>query len=508
MSDTQVRVRFAPSPTGPLHLGGMRAALYNYLFAKKNGGDFILRIEDTDQTRFVQGAEQYIMDSLEWAGIVPNEGLGFGEGPYGPYRQSDRHKAGIYKPFIEQLLQSGHAYYAFDTPIELEAMRERLEKTNQIPAYNHVSREYMKNSLSLPKEKIAEFLEKGEYVIRVKIPRNEEIRFYDEIRGWIVVNSDTLDDKVLCKSDGMPTYHLANIVDDYLMKISHVIRGEEWLPSCPLHILLYRFFGWQAPKFAHLPLILKPHGNGKLSKRDGDRLGFSVFPLNWLSPDTQEISIGYRERGFFPEPFLNMLAFLGWHPGGNVLKMSKEEMIQSFSLERVNKSGAKFDADKANWYNAEYLKSLDDKFLAQLMLPLLEQKKYPLFSLEKLTQIAHLTKERAQFIPDLIVEDFFFVAPENIDALLIEKKWQPNSAVYFEELITIFKRISDWKNEKIEEKFKIFLQEKNLKTTDLLPLFRLSVTGKDKGPSMFGIAEVLGQEEVLKRMQNFLKKRA
>ena len=514
MTDRRVRVRFAPSPTGPLHLGGVRAALYNYLFAKKHGGDFILRIEDTDSTRFVPGAEEYIIEALRWCGLEPNEGLGFSEGETVLYRQSDRKNAGIYAPFVQQLLDSGHAYYAFDTPEELDAMRERLERAKMSAAYNHVSRQNMKNSLTLPAEEVQKRLENGEnYVVRAKIPKGEEIRFYDEIRGWIVVNSDTLDDKVLCKSDGMPTYHLANIVDDYLMNISHVIRGEEWLPSCPLHILLYRFFGWEdrMPKFAHLPLILRPDGNGKLSKRDGDRLGFPVFPLTWINPETGEISVGYRERGFFPEAFINMLAFLGWHPGGNILKMSKSEMIEAFSLERVGKSGAKFDIDKANWYNQEYLRAQDNLTLARDMKVLLEKKlennleDFSIPSLEKLAKIAELMKERACFIPDLIAEDFFFQAPKTFDEMVKNKKWNDQTPILLKELIQIFEPITLWQAIEIEKTFKTFLQEKNLKLGDFLPILRLALTGKATGPSVFEISEILEKSESLKRLNYFLQ---
>ena len=368
MSDRKVRVRFAPSPTGPLHIGGVRTALYNFLFAKHFNGDFVLRIEDTDQTRFVPGAEDYIIESLKWCGICPNEGQGFGGGK-GPYRQSER--KGLYKEYVDLLIERGHAYYAFDSGDELDEMRENA-KQMKMPnwQYNGVTRSSMKNSLTLPAEEVKSRLESNEeYTVRIKMPRNEEVRFHDEIRGWVIVNTNNMDDKVLFKSDGMPTYHMANVVDDYLMEISHVIRGEEWLPSAPLHVLLYRYLGWEEsmPKFAHLPLILKPDGNGKLSKRDGDRLGFPVFPLEWSDPTTQEISSGYREKGYFPEAFVNMLAFLGWNPGTSQEIFSIDELVSAFSLERVGKSGAKFDPDKTKWFNQQYLRAKPNEELGQML---------------------------------------------------------------------------------------------------------------------------------------------
>ena len=353
---SKVRVRFAPSPTGPLHIGGVRTALYNYLFAKKNGGKMILRIEDTDQKRYVDGAEQYILDSLEWCGIHLDESIIHG-GKYGPYRQSQRKE--IYRPYAEQLVNNGFAYYAFDTAEELTLMRERMKKAGVTsPQYNSVTRSTMKNSLSLSDDEVKKRLNNEEpYVIRIKMPRNQEVKLFDVIRGWVVVNTNKMDDKVIFKSDGMPTYHLANVVDDYLMKISHVIRGEEWLPSAPLHVLLYEYLGWksQQPQFAHLPLLLKPDGNGKLSKRDGDRLGFPVFPLNWKNHETGEISLGYKEGGYLPEAFINMLAFLGWNPGTPQEIFSIDDLCETFTLDRVGKSGAKFDFDKTKWFNQQYL---------------------------------------------------------------------------------------------------------------------------------------------------------
>ncbi len=372
--DRRVRVRFAPSPTGPLHIGGVRTALYNYLFAHKHGGDFLIRIEDTDQTRFVPGAEEYIIESLKWLGIEASEGIGFGDGKHAPYRQSERKP--MYRDFAMQLIASGHAYYAFDTAEELDAMRDRLKASNVDAKYDAITRGTMKNSLTLSEDEVKRRLDNGDtYVVRFKLPRKEEVKFEDEIRGWVSFNTNQMDDKVLYKSDGMPTYHLANVVDDYLMQISHVIRGEEWLPSAPLHVLLYRAFGWEnvMPKFAHLPLLLKPEGNGKLSKRDGDRLGFPVFPLNWIDPNTQELSSGYREAGYLPEAVVNLLAFLGWNPGTQQELFTLEELVQAFSLDRVSKSGAKFDQNKAKWFNQQYVRQLSDEALAPVLFKALEQ---------------------------------------------------------------------------------------------------------------------------------------
>ena len=370
----KVRVRFAPSPTGPLHMGGVRTALYNYLFAKKHGGDFILRIEETDQKRYVPGAEQYIIDALDWCKIIVDQGVGK-SGDDGPYRQSDRKH--IYKEYADKLLQSGNAYIAFDTTQELEQMRERMKQAGvPSPQYNAITRTSMQNSLSLSQDEVKARLDNNEpYVVRVKMPRNEEVKFQDIIRGWVVVNTNNLDDKVIFKSDGMPTYHLANVVDDYLMKISHVIRGEEWLPSAPLHVLLYRFLGWdkEMPKFAHLPLILKPDGNGKLSKRDGDRLGFPVFPIKWINPENGDVSLGYREQGYITEAFINMLSFLGWNPGTTQEIFSMDELIHSFSLDRVGKAGAKFDFDKTKWFNQQYLRAKSKEDLADELQVILKE---------------------------------------------------------------------------------------------------------------------------------------
>jgi len=500
--ERKVRVRFAPSPTGPLHIGGVRTALYNYLFAKKHGGDFLLRIEDTDQTRYVKGAEDYILEALKWSGLKIDEGVGVG-GDYGPYRQSERKEAGIYKKYVDQLLTSGHAYYAFDTPEELEEMRENLKKAGvAAPQYNINTRNSMKNSLSLSAEEVQKRLDNNEpYVVRIKIPRNEEIKFKDLIRGWVIVQTTNLDDKVLYKSDGMPTYHMANIVDDYLMKITHVIRGEEWLPSGPLHVLLYQYLGWEdvMPQFAHLPLILKPDGNGKLSKRDGDRLGFPVFPIQWTSPEG-EISSGYKESGYFPDAFINMLALLGWNPGTTQEIFSMEELIQAFSLEKVGKSGSKFDPEKTRWFNAQYLRNKSNEELAAFVKPLVAEKGFAIPSDSFLSQYCGLMKERAVFINDLLAEDYLFVAPTNYDEQTINKKWKAETPEIIKELRTVLENIVDFNAANIEIAFKSFIEEKGLGFGAVLPNFRVLVTGMGMGPSMFEICALLGKEETLRRI--------
>ncbi|MBL1232672.1 MAG: glutamate--tRNA ligase [Flavobacteriales bacterium] len=500
--ERKVRVRFAPSPTGPLHIGGVRTALYNYLFAKKHSGDFLLRIEDTDQTRYVKGAEDYILEALKWSGLKIDEGVGVG-GDYGPYRQSERKEAGIYKKYVDQLLTSGHAYYAFDTPEELEEMRENLKKAGvAAPQYNINTRNSMKNSLSLSAEEVQKRLDNNEpYVVRIKIPRNEEIKFKDLIRGWVIVQTTNLDDKVLYKSDGMPTYHMANIVDDYLMKITHVIRGEEWLPSGPLHVLLYQYLGWEdvMPQFAHLPLILKPDGNGKLSKRDGDRLGFPVFPIQWTSPEG-EISSGYKESGYFPDAFINMLVLLGWNPGTTQEIFSMEELIQAFSLEKVGKSGSKFDPEKTRWFNAQYLRNKSNEELAAFVKPLVAEKGFAIPSDSFLSQYCGLMKERAVFINDLLAEDYLFVAPTNYDEQTINKKWKAETPEIIKELRTVLENIVDFNAANIEIAFKSFIEEKGLGFGAVLPNFRVLVTGMGMGPSMFEICALLGKEETLRRI--------
>jgi len=506
--ERKVRVRFAPSPTGPLHIGGVRTALYNYLFAKKHGGDFLLRIEDTDQTRYVKGAEDYIIEALKWSGLKIDEGVGVG-GEYGPYRQSERKEAGIYKKYVDQLLASGHAYYAFDTPEELETMRENLKKAGvAAPQYNINTRNSMKNSLSLSAEEVQKRLDNNEpYVVRIKIPRNEEVKFKDLIRGWVVVQTTNLDDKVLYKSDGMPTYHMANIVDDYLMKITHVIRGEEWLPSGPLHVLLYQYLGWEEvmPQFAHLPLILKPDGNGKLSKRDGDRLGFPVFPIQWTSPEG-EISSGYRESGYFSDAFINMLALLGWNPGTTQEIFSMEELIQTFSLEKVGKSGSKFDPEKTRWFNAQYLRSKSNEELAAYVKPLVAEKGFAMPSDSFLTQYCGLMKERAVFINDLLTEDYLFVAPSKYDEQTVSKKWKPETPEIIKELRAVLVNIIDFNAANIEVAFKSFIEEKGLGFGAVLPNFRVLITGMGMGPSMFEICALLGKDETLRRMDVGMEK--
>ncbi len=511
--DRKVRVRFAPSPTGPLHMGGVRTALYNYLFAKKHNGDFLLRIEDTDQTRLVEGAEQYIVEALKWAGLVPDEGQGFG-GDYGPYKQSERKDQEIYRKYAEQLIASGHAYYAFDTPEELDQMRENLKAAGvAAPQYNHITRSTMKNSISLSTEEVEKRLANGDpYVIRIKIPRNEEIKFKDLIRGWVVVQSTNLDDKVLYKSDGMPTYHLANIVDDYLMKISHVIRGEEWLPSAPLHVLLYQVLGWEdsMPEFAHLPLILKPDGNGKLSKRDGDRLGFPVFPIEWKDPQTGDISSGYRENGYFPEAFINILAFLGWNPGTNQEMFTMEQMIEAFTLERVGKAGAKYDPEKSKWFNQQYLRSTDNLVLAKKVQPKAVEMQLPKQDdLAFIAGVCGMMKERATFLNEILTEGiYFFKRPESFDDKTYRKKWKEATPALMTDWKETMSQIAEFTAENCETTFKSFLEEKGVGLGAALPNFRLMVTGLGMGPSMFEIAELLGKEEVVGRMEVALEKLA
>ncbi len=509
MESNTVRVRFAPSPTGPLHMGGVRTALYNYLFAKKHKGEFILRVEDTDQTRFVPGAEKYIIDSLKWCGILPDEGQGIG-GNYGPYRQSERKESGLYKKYVEQLLASGHAYYAFDTSEQLEAVRE-LAKQAGSPnwQYNHVTRNSMRNSLTLSGEEVEKLLAAGEpYVVRIKLPRNEEVKFEDIIRGWVKVNTNNMDDKVLFKSDGMPTYHMANIVDDHLMKISHVIRGEEWLPSAPLHLLMYRYLGWEdtMPKFAHLPLLLKPDGNGKLSKRDGDRLGFPVFPLEWNNPENGDSFSGYREKGYFPEAFVNMLAFLGWNPGTDQELFTLEELSEAFSLEKVHKAGARYDHDKTKWFNQQYLRKLSDEQLGESLQSQAAEHNITI-DLAKATSIANLIKDRAVFLRDLWNESsVFFVAPTEYDEKTTSKKWNAESRSYLIDLREIFSNLENFNIESIEKAFKTYLESKELGFGKVGPAFRLAVTGAGMGPSMFEVCAILGKEESLARINTALEK--
>lgn len=497
----EVRVRFAPSPTGPLHIGGVRTALYNYLFARKNKGKFILRIEDTDQGRFVPGAEKYIIDSLTWSGVLFDEGVHIG-GPYAPYRQSDRKE--IYHQYAQQLLENGTAYYAFDTPEELDLLRKEYESRKETFQYGPQTRSGLKNSLTLSESEVKAMLDAGvHFVIRVKIPENETILVKDLIRGEVHVESSLLDDKVLYKSDGMPTYHLANVVDDYLMKISHVIRGEEWLPSAPLHVLLYRYLGWEKemPEFAHLPLLLKPDGNGKLSKRDGDRLGFPVFPLQWKDPKSGEVSSGYRESGYLPEAFINMLAFLGWNPGSEQELYSLDELVEAFSIDRVSKSGAKFDVEKAHWYNHQYLSKKSAKELAVLLIPVLEEKKIE-FTQNYVEQVCGLIHDRAVLIPDLWTQsNFFFQEPESYDEKVVAKIWKAETPALLEQYVAVLETLNAFTKENIESCTKEFVQEKGVGMGQLMNPFRLTIVGTNAGPGMMDMAAVIGKEKTLARLK-------
>lgn len=496
----EVRVRFAPSPTGPLHIGGVRTALYNYLFARQHGGKFILRIEDTDQGRFVPGAEDYIIESLHWCGIHFDEGVHIG-GPHAPYRQSDRKD--IYHQYALQLVEAGKAYYAFDTPVELDELRKRYESQKQTFQYGPQTRQSLRNSLVLAKNEVMQLLDAGEpYVIRIKIPEHETITVNDLIRGTVQMDSFLLDDKVLYKSDGMPTYHLANVVDDYLMEISHVIRGEEWLPSAPLHVLLYRYLGWEhaMPQFAHLPLLLKPDGNGKLSKRDGDRLGFPVFPLRWTDPKTGEVSSGYRESGYLPEAFINMLAFLGWNPGTEQEIFDIDQLAEVFSLERVSKSGAKFDLEKAHWYNHQYLsrKTIDE--LVSLFIPILEEKRVEVCT-EYVEQVCALVRDRVVLIPDLWTQShFFFIDPEQFDNQVVAKIWKPDTAILLKDYLNILQAVEPFDKHTIETATKEFVQTKGIGMGQLMNPLRLCVVGTNAGPGMFDTMEVIGKEFILPRI--------
>ncbi|MDA3952330.1 MAG: glutamate--tRNA ligase [Bacteroidales bacterium] len=502
MDNRKVRVRFAPSPTGPLHIGGVRTALFNYLFAKKNNGQFILRIEDTDQSRYVDGAEDYIIASLKWCGIKIDEGIEEG-GPYGPYRQSDRKE--LYKEFAENLINSGNAYYAFDTAEELEAMRLRLkEEKSSVQQYNALTRDKMRNSLALSDEETKKHLmDKVPYVIRFKMQKNEEVVVEDIIRGTVKVNTDQLDDKVLFKSDGMPTYHLANVVDDHLMKISHVIRGEEWLPSLPLHVLLYRAFGWDdsKPEFAHLPLLLKPSGKGKLSKRDGDALGFPVFPLEWTDPETNEISRGYREDGYFPESFVNMLALLGWNPGTEEEIFSLRDLTSVFDLQKVHKAGAKFDHEKAKWFNHKYLVVKADEKLAREYQLILKEKEIKVED-SFVIKIVKLIKERANFVSDFWDQSyFFFQAPQEYDRKVIKKRWKENTPEILSELKKQLKELENFDQFNMEKLIQDFLEGKEYGMGQVMNPFRLTLVGTGIGPSVLEIAELIGKQETLNRLQ-------
>lgn len=496
----KVRVRFAPSPTGPLHIGGLRTALFNYLFAKKYDGDFLLRIEDTDQNRYVEGAENYIIEALNWCGIQYDEGVGKG-GDYAPYRQSERKE--IYAQYAQELIDKDWAYYAFDTPQELDEQRKKSEEKGETFIYNWHNRQSLNNSLSISKEEVQERINNGqEYVIRFKMPQ-EILTMQDLIRGEVVVDTKTLDDKVLFKSDGMPTYHLANIVDDHLMKITHVIRGEEWLPSMPLHILMYRAFGWKAPQFSHLPLILKPAGmgNGKLSKRDGDKMGFPVFPLLWKDPETGAISKGYREDGYLPEALLNFLALLGWNPGTDQEIFTKEELIKLFDLERVSKSGARFDIEKAKWFNHQYLHQKNSEELAKEYLKILSERNVN-SSQEIVEKIVALIRDRATFITDFWeLSSFFFIAPTQYDEKAMKKQWKENSSEILDKIVNILSSQEDFSSANTEHIVKEFITNNGFSLGQVMPLIRLALVGDMKGPHIFDIAEIIGKDETIKRLE-------
>lgn len=501
-----VVVRFAPSPTGPLHIGGVRTALFNYLFARKHGGKMLLRIEDTDQTRFVPGAEAYIQEALQWCGIQLDESPWQG-GPRGPYRQSERKD--MYLQYALQLVEAGHAYYAFDTEEELDAMRERLKAAKvATPQYNAITRMQMKNSLTLPEDEVKARIASGQpYVIRLKVPRKEEIRLHDLIRGWVMVHAHTLDDKVLMKSDGMPTYHLANVVDDHLMEVTHVIRGEEWLPSAPLHVLLYRFLGWEEtmPKFAHLPLLLKPNGEGKLSKRDGDQLGFAVFPLLWRDPETGDPARGYREDGYIAEAFINFIAFLGWNPGTHQEIFSMDELIEAFSIERVGKSGTKFDIEKAKWFNQQYLRQKSNDQLAQYLLADLRQNGLDA-SVEKAAKVCELMKERAVFAKDFWAEGkFFFVAPNTYDEQVVAKKWNGDAVKVLQGYAeALSSQGSPLTAETAKAVLHSVLEQHGLKIGSVMQALRLALTGVGAGPDLMALMEIIGLDETTARLRKAL----
>ena len=502
-----VRVRFAPSPTGPLHIGGVRTALYNYLFARQHGGKMILRIEDTDSHRFVPGAEDYIMESLKWCGIEIDEGVGVG-GPHEPYRQSERRE--IYLKYALQLVEAGWAYYAFDTAEELDALRKEGEASGKVFAYDHSVREQLATSLRLSKEEVEERIARGDqWVIRFKMPEHRIVKMDDLIRGHVEVDSSTLDDKVLYKSaDALPTYHLANIVDDHLMEISHVIRGEEWLPSLPLHYLLYEAFGWQEtqPLFAHLPLLLKPTGGGKLSKRDGDKMGFPVFPLFWKSPATGETAHGYREDGYFPEAFINMLALLGWNPGTEQELFSMQELIDNFSLDRVSKSGARFQPDKAKWFNAQYMHHKSNEEMAQIYQPILKEHGIEV-SDELAGKAASIMKERASFVTDLWdLTSFFFVAPEEYDAKQTKKYWKGQNPAILKEVREVLASIEDFSLENTEKIVHAWIEEKGYGMGQVMNTLRLALVGAGKGPGMYDVTEFIGKEETLRRIDNLFER--
>ena len=492
------RVRFAPSPTGPLHIGGVRTALYNYLYAKQQGGNFILRIEDTDSTRFVEGAEQYIQETFNWLGLEFDESPLKG-GDYGPYKQSERKD--IYKKYVDQLLQDNAAYIAFDTPAELDAKRAEIANFQ----YDASTRESMRNSLTLSAVETKSLINDGaQYVVRIKVEPGHDIIVNDMIRGEVIINSSILDDKVIYKSaDELPTYHLANVVDDYLMEITHVIRGEEWLPSAPLHVWLYKSLNWEErmPQFAHLPLLLKPDGKGKLSKRDGDRLGFPVFPLEWKDPATNEISSGYRESGYLPEAIINFLAFLGWNPGTEQELFSIEELVEAFSFERCSKSGAKFDLEKAKWYNHQYIIKMQDEDVAKQFDPILKEKGIDV-SFDKIVSVVSMLKERVHFIEELWDQSsFFFLKPENYDEKTVRKRWKQDSHKQMQKLTELLQQTDDFSSANLESVVKNWIQSNELHMGNIMNAFRLAIVGESKGPHMFDITELIGKEETIKRME-------
>ena len=516
--ERQVRVRFAPSPTGALHIGGVRTALYNYLFARQHNGVMLLRIEDTDSTRFVEGAEQYIIEALDWLGIGIDEGISLdapnGKGPHGPYRQSERRE--IYHQYVKQLIDSGHAYYAFDTPAQLEAKRAEIPNFQ----YDARTRLEMVNSLTLSAEEVQRRIAADEqYVVRFKVEPNEDVIVHDLIRGDVVINSNILDDKVLYKSaDDLPTYHLANIVDDHLMEISHVIRGEEWLPSAPLHVLLYRAFGWQdsMPEFAHLPLLLKPDGNGKLSKRDGDRLGFPVFPLEFHNPKDGSVSSGYRESGYFPEAVINFLALLGWHNSSDQEIFSMEELIKQFSLDRVSKSGAKFDYEKGKWFNHYYLQLKSNEELAEMFMPVLKERLdesiYRNIDKSMVAKIIGLVKERVNFVPELWEQvNFFFVAPTEYDEKSLKKRWKEDSPRHMRELLQLLEdntTDANWNAESLDQLVLPWIEQKQYGLGIVMNAFRICLVGAARGPHIWEITDVLGREETLCRVRSAISRLA
>ena len=502
MSDRKVRVRFAPSPTGALHIGGVRTALYNYLFARQHGGDLVFRIEDTDSNRFVPGAEEYIIESFRWLGIKFDEGVSFG-GEHGPYRQSERRS--IYKKYVDQLLAADKAYIAFDTPEQLEAKRTEIQNFQ----YDARTRGEMNNSLTLPKEEVERRIADGEqYVVRFKVEPGIDVHIDDMIRGHVVIKSDILDDKVLYKSaDELPTYHLANIVDDHLMEITHVIRGEEWLPSAPLHVLLYRAFGWEdtMPTFAHLPLLLKPEGKGKLSKRDGDRLGFPVFPLEWHDPKTGDVSSGYRESGYFPEAVVNFLALLGWNPGTEQELFTLDELVQAFDIHKCSKAGARFDYQKGIWFNHEYMLKKSNEEVANLFAPIVANNGVD-ESMERITKVVAMMKDRVNFVKELWpLCSFFFIAPTEYDEKTVKKRWKADSAKVMGELADVLEGIDDFSVEGQEPVVMKWVEEKGYKLGDVMNAFRLTLVGIGKGPGMFDISAFLGKEETLKRLRKAIE---